>query len=155
MHNENIVSDLVFKQLQVEQEENNWCFDCQQQSPQWASVNQGIFICMNCAALHRSLGVNISFVRSLSMDAWSEKQLRLMALGGNKKLKNFLQMYDLNEEPVQMKYSTQAGHYYRILLRSESENIPVSEQEPQYDVARTQVPAEKGRSPDEIMQNNG
>jgi ADP-ribosylation factor GTPase-activating protein 2/3 len=44
---------------------------------------------MSCAAMHKSLGVNISFVRSLSMDTWMENQLKLMALGGNKKLKEF------------------------------------------------------------------
>ena len=65
MQNENIVSDLVFKQLQLELE-NQQCFDCGQAQPQWASVNNGIFICMNCAAMHRSMGVQISFVRSLS-----------------------------------------------------------------------------------------
>ena len=56
---------------------------------------------MNCAALHRSMGVNVSFVRSLSMDTWSEKKLKLMAMGGNKKLKEFFQIYDLNDESVQ------------------------------------------------------
>jgi ADP-ribosylation factor GTPase-activating protein 2/3 len=35
------------------------------------------------------MGVAVSFVRSLSMDTWSEKQLKLMALGGNKKLREF------------------------------------------------------------------
>ena len=89
MQNENIVSDLVFKQLQLDSD-NQQCFDCSQPNPQWASVNNGIFICMNCAALHRSMGLSISFVRSLSMDSWTEKQLRMMALGSNKNLKNFL-----------------------------------------------------------------
>jgi ADP-ribosylation factor GTPase-activating protein 2/3 len=44
---------------------------------------------MNCAAMHRSMGVHISFVRSLSMDTWMENQLKMMAIGGNKKLKDF------------------------------------------------------------------
>jgi hypothetical protein len=35
------------------------------------------------------MGTGISFIRSISMDAWTEKQLKLMALGGNKKLKDF------------------------------------------------------------------
>jgi ADP-ribosylation factor GTPase-activating protein 1 len=68
--------------------------------PQWASVNNGSFICMNCAAIHRSLGVNFSFVRSLSMDSWNEKQLKMMSLGGNKNLSEYFQFYELNEESV-------------------------------------------------------
>jgi len=56
---------------------------------------------MNCAALHRALGTHISFVRSLSMDRWSEKHLKLMALGGNKKMKEFMGTYDLLEKAIQ------------------------------------------------------
>lgn len=89
MQSENVVSDLVFKQLQLEPA-NAECFDCAQPQPQWASVNNGTFICMNCAALHRSMGFHASIVRSLSMDTWDMNQLKQMALGGNKKLKEFL-----------------------------------------------------------------
>ena len=90
INTENIVSDLVFKQLMVETPENNKCFDCNSENPQWASVNNGCFICMDCAASHRSMGSHASFVRNISMDTWNEKQMRMMALGGNKSLKVFL-----------------------------------------------------------------
>ena len=52
-------------------------------SPKWASVTNGILVCLNCSGLHRGLGVGISFVRSVDMDTWSDKQLNMMVCGGN------------------------------------------------------------------------
>lgn len=40
--------------------------------PQWASVNFGVFICINCAGIHRSLtGMSMSKVRSVRLDSWT------------------------------------------------------------------------------------
>ncbi len=47
--------------------ENKLCFECGTASSKWASVNNAVFLCLKCSAIHRGLGVNISFVRSVDM----------------------------------------------------------------------------------------
>jgi ADP-ribosylation factor GTPase-activating protein 1 len=76
-------------------------------------VNNGIFICLNCSGIHRGFGVSISFVRSVSMDSWSDKQLNLMSYGGNSRFHNFLEQYKLNEQPPHLVYKSKAAQYYR------------------------------------------
>jgi len=82
-------------------------------SPKWASVNNAVFVCLNCCALHRPLGAHISFLRSVNLDAWNEKQLKCMSVGGNKKFREFLAIYDLDNETIDFKYQTKAAEYYR------------------------------------------
>ncbi|KAG7009553.1 ADP-ribosylation factor GTpase-activating protein GCS1 [Physcia stellaris] len=57
--------------------------------PQWASPKFGIFICLTCAGHHRGLGVHISFVRSITMDAFKAGEIARMELGGNEGWKAF------------------------------------------------------------------
>jgi len=44
---------------------NPTCADCRAPNPEWVSLNIGVLICTQCAAVHRSLGSHISKVRSL------------------------------------------------------------------------------------------
>ncbi|CAM6011486.1 unnamed protein product [Sphagnum balticum] len=71
------------KQL-LAQPDNRICADCGAPDPKWASTSIGVFICIKCCGVHRSLGVQISKVVSVTLDSWSEDDIAIMeAVGGN------------------------------------------------------------------------
>eukprot|EP01122_Echinamoeba_exundans_P004748 TRINITY_DN1498_c0_g1_i2.p1 TRINITY_DN1498_c0_g1~~TRINITY_DN1498_c0_g1_i2.p1 ORF type:complete len:765 (+),score=153.08 TRINITY_DN1498_c0_g1_i2:814-3108(+) len=64
---------------------NETCADCGRADPDWAVMNHGITICIECSGVHRSLGVHISKVRSLKLDVWEPELLLMMKSIGNVK----------------------------------------------------------------------
>ena len=98
---------------------NSTCCDCGMEKPKWASLNNGAFLCLKCAGIHRSLGVDISTIRSLQIDSWTDKQILYLSQGGNFKLQKFWEEYSINpKDSVEKKYKSKAGDYYRKYLKN-------------------------------------
>ncbi|XP_030152160.1 arf-GAP with coiled-coil, ANK repeat and PH domain-containing protein 1 [Lynx canadensis] len=62
---------------------NAQCCDCREPAPEWASINLGVTLCIQCSGIHRSLGVHFSKVRSLTLDSWEPELVKLMCELGN------------------------------------------------------------------------
>ncbi|EEZ97569.1 Centaurin-gamma-1A-like Protein [Tribolium castaneum] len=62
---------------------NGFCVDCDATNPDWASLNLGVLMCIECSGIHRNLGSHISRVRSLDLDEWPAGHLSVMLAIGN------------------------------------------------------------------------
>lgn len=70
----------------------------------------------------RSLGVHISFVRSIAMDSWTPPQLQLMKLGGNQKCQSYLSSKGiLPSTPIKQKYESDVAQLYKEILKARAE----------------------------------
>jgi Arf-GAP/coiled-coil/ANK repeat/PH domain-containing protein len=64
---------------------NSTCADCLNPHADWACINFGTVICIECSGIHRSLGVHVSKVRSLTLDKWTRPLRSLLEDMGNER----------------------------------------------------------------------
>lgn len=126
---------------------NDACVDCEKNKPDWGSPKLGILFCFECSGRHRyvyrilsidmsmwlphgshktllistlfrGLGTHLSFVRSVTMDRWTDKHIKLMKVGGNKQLNDFLSEHQVKTEETtaKEKYDNPAAELYRQKL---------------------------------------
>jgi ADP-ribosylation factor GTPase-activating protein 1 len=91
------------------------CADCRALEPEWASVSYGSFICLRCAAHHRSLGVGISKVRSITLDRWTVDEIRRMQAGGNERLRAMFREAGVPSDlSIEDRYRSSTAEAYRM-----------------------------------------
>ena len=67
----------------LSKQENKECADCGSKFPKWVSINIGCFLCMKCAGIHRSIGVHITRIQSITLDVWTKEQYNFLDARGN------------------------------------------------------------------------
>jgi hypothetical protein len=104
---------------------NRSCFDCDADCSghPWCSVTYGVTLCLQCAGAHRALGVQMSFVRSITLDTLTPREHRSLTLGGNEAFATFLAAEARGVSrrvwlalPIETRYFTPAADLYRRQL---------------------------------------
>ncbi|KAL7541436.1 hypothetical protein ACHAXR_010933 [Thalassiosira sp. AJA248-18] len=75
----------------------------------WASTSYGITLCLQCSGKHRSLGVQCSFIKSLTLDSWKRREILCMLEGGNGQLSSFFERHGMGDAHGGSLDSSQSG----------------------------------------------
>ena len=112
-HESNPYMQMLEKKLK--EELNNFCVECGTESPEYISINNGIFLCSECVQNHLHFPKNISRIVNNNIKSLTLDEIQFLLCGGNKALLDFInnEFPKLSEFPPYILYRTQAMVYYR------------------------------------------
>ena len=92
------------------------CFDCTATRPGWAVLPHGVFICMECAQIHRHLGRHVSQTKAINTRTylWFKEELAVMASVGNYRAHAAFASCDLPPKPSRDAPSAEKMAYARL-----------------------------------------
>ena len=98
---------------------NKYCVECGNENPEYISINNGIFICFDCAQNHLKFPKNISYIIQNNINNLRLNEIQPLLCGGNKALLDFInnEYPKLSELPPHILYRTRAMSFYRQQLQ--------------------------------------
>ena len=115
--NQEIVNNKSEEILNLDAKNKN-CADCDStENVNYVSINNGITLCDKCYEIHKTFGNEISYLRKIT-DPFDEYLFKFMVLGGNSKIKEFIEKNDelKNISDLDSKYKKLL--LYRINLKN-------------------------------------
>ena len=113
----NIIKKNKIKKIHKEPK-NKECFECSKLYPEYISLNNGIFLCKDCAINHLNFPKQISTIIKNDLDNLSVKNIQYLCFGGNRNLIEFINRnypYLKTLSPINF-YQTKEMDYYRKYL---------------------------------------
>ena len=127
------INNEIKKQLEKlsNEEDNKKCFDCENEPARWISLNNGIYLCHECSEEHKNFEIGTNIIKSISLEQWNKNQLKIMKIGGNKRLKLFLENYNVPKNIGKKDlYNSKLMVYYRRQLKAEADGELLLDQLP-------------------------
>ncbi len=103
----------------IDEELNKYCVECGKENPEYISINNGIFLCMECAQNHFKFPKNVSEIIKNDRKSLTFDEIQPLLCGGNRSLLDFInkEFPKLSEFPPHILYRTEAMVYYRRNLQ--------------------------------------
>ena len=133
------------------------CVQCGANLPEFISINNGVFICKNCAIFHLSLPKEISNVIKNDYKELTFHEIKYIYFGGNKRLIEFIENEypKLKLLPPPQLFKTRVMQYYRKRLKNIVKGIEDNTlQKPMIQFAYQLIDDIKGNDNDLVFNNN-